>query len=294
MKQPYFIIVLAHSIHGRLRRIHVPYSVVYGILALALLGCFTLFGLVSSYARMAWKVANYNNLRDEVSSLRVRYHELQRSSDQAKDQMATLQALASEVSIAYGITRKLEGPANISAEGRLTPSFPETLEEYNLLKSAGYSRSFRKYAHRFHTDVIPSLWPIAGRLHSAFGNRTDPLRGGDAFHTGVDISAPVGTPVRVAADGVVTMAEWFSNYGRTVIVDHGNGLQTYYAHLAGFNVIEGQEVRKGQIIAYSGASGRVTSPHLHYEVRRGSAPINPYKYLAKSLVAQSKPKDLPF
>lgn len=87
-----------------------------------------------------------------------------------------------------------------------------------------------------------------------------------------------------------------SGYGRLVIVNHGNGLQTYYGHLSRFLVIPGQEVRRGDVIAQSGASGRVTSPHLHYEVRMAGTPVNPYPFLAKSALTlpSISAKDLPF
>src|SRR5215813_10970096 len=103
MKQQYFIVVLAHSLHGRLRRIHVPHHAVYAVLALALLGCFSLFGMVSSYLRMVWKVANYNSLRSEVESLRMKYQTLEKSANQTNQQLASLQLFASEVSMAYGL-----------------------------------------------------------------------------------------------------------------------------------------------------------------------------------------------
>ncbi|NUN02777.1 MAG: hypothetical protein HUU41_16835, partial [Bryobacteraceae bacterium] len=122
MNQRYFILVLAHSVHGRLRRVHIPQRVVYGVLALALLGCFSLFGIVSSYVRMAWKVADYNSLRSEFNTLRARYQNLQNSANQTKEQLATLQVFATEVSIAYGIKQKLEGTTDISSEGRLIPT----------------------------------------------------------------------------------------------------------------------------------------------------------------------------
>src|SRR6266849_6651406 len=127
MKQQYFILVLAHSIHGRLRRIHVPHQVLYFVLALALVGSFSIFGFVSSYARMAWKVANYNSLKQEADALRARYQNLQKVVNQTNEQLASLQFFANEVSVAYGIRQKLEGPADISTEGRLVPSFRETL-----------------------------------------------------------------------------------------------------------------------------------------------------------------------
>src|SRR5579859_256390 len=123
MKQQYFILVLAHSLHGRLRRIHIPHQVLYIVLALALIGGFSIFGFVSSYARMAWKVANYNSLKREADAMRDRYDKLQKVMNQTNQQMASLQLFANEVSVAYGIKQKLEGPPGISAEGRLVPTF---------------------------------------------------------------------------------------------------------------------------------------------------------------------------
>jgi murein DD-endopeptidase MepM/ murein hydrolase activator NlpD len=107
---------------------------------------------------------------------------------------------------------------------------------------------------------------------------------------------PQGTPVHVAADGIVVHADWSSGYGRLVIVDHGNGLQTYYGHLSRFEVVNGQETRRGDILGLSGSSGRVTGPNLHYEVRMGGTPVNPYPYLAKSALSLPKhgARDLPF
>lgn len=285
MNQPYFIVVLAHSIHGRIRRFHIDQKVIIAVLALALLGCFTLFGVVSSYVRMAWKVANYNNLRAEANSLRARYQKLQSEANQANEDKAKLQVLFSEVSMAYGLQRSSpvkSSLAPLTSNDRLIPSLSETLEEYNMLKSANLSRNPRGISRRWLINIKPNLWPVAGRLLSHYGRRSDPFRGEAAFHSGVDISAVTGTPVRATADGIVIMAQYFGGYGKLVVVDHGNGVQTYYAHLARFDVIPGQEVRMGQVIAASGATGRVTSPHLHYEVRVGGSPVNPYGYLARS------------
>jgi murein DD-endopeptidase MepM/ murein hydrolase activator NlpD len=294
MKQHYFIVVLAHSFHGRLRRLHIPHQAVYAVLAFAVLGCFSVLGMVSSYARMAWKVANYNSLQRQLESLRHNYQTLQKTADQTNEQLATLQLFATEVSLAFGVKRKPEGPSEISTDGPLLPSFHESLDEYNFLKAANYSRGFHKYPKLWQVNVRPSLWPVYGRLLSNFGLRTDPFSGEGAFHTGVDLSCPSGTSVKVTADGVVNHAEWSGAYGRLIVVEHGNGLQTWYAHLSRIDVVTGQEVRLGQIIAASGASGRVTSPHLHYEVRQGGNPINPYTFLARSATGEAVPRDFPF
>jgi len=296
MKQPHFVVVIAHSVHGRLRRVHLSHTVLYTVLGLAAVGCFTVVGFVGSYARMAWKVANYNNLRDEVSSLQRRYQDLQKSSEQTREQLATLQILASEVSTAYGIKERMDGPRSLVGEGKLMPTFQESIEQYDLLRSTRlFNPGTRRINQMWQQNVVPSIWPTNGRLLSSFGARSDPFTGGSAFHAGVDISCPTGTPIKVAADGIVRSAQWSGAYGKLIVISHGGGLETYYAHLSGFEVIPGQEVRRGQIIARSGSTGRSTSPHLHYEVRQGGAPVNPYKYLAKSLVLKSSvQKDLPF
>ena len=109
MKQHYFVVVLAHSLHGRLRRIHIPHQALYLVVGLALFGSVSLFGMVSSYLRMTWKISNYNSLRTEVDTLRGKYQALQRENDQKQEQLASLQVMAGEVSMALGLKRKLEG-----------------------------------------------------------------------------------------------------------------------------------------------------------------------------------------
>lgn len=295
MKQEYFVLVLAHSLRGRLRRIHIPHQAVYITLALAVFGFISLFGMAASYARMAWKVANYNALRSEADQLRAKYRNLQKVVSQTNEQLASLEVFAKEVQVAYGIKQKLEGPADISAEGKLAPSFAESVADYNYLRTANALGLAERGRRSFQRGLgTPSMWPVDGRLLSSFGGRTDPFSGEGAFHTGVDIAAVTGTPVHAAADGVVIFAEMESGYGRLIKIEHGNGMETYYAHLSKFYVQAGQEVRRGEVIGAVGSSGRVTAPHLHYEVRLGHAPVNPYPYLAKSMVFQQAINKEPF
>lgn len=294
MKQHYFVVVLAHSLHGRLRRIHIPHQSIYVVLGLALFGSVSLFGMVSSYLRMTWKVANYNTLRSEVDTLRNKYQALQRENDQKQEQLASLQLMASEISMSLGIKRQFEGADDIADESPLVPTYKESIEEYNFLKSASYSRLNHNFARSFQKNLVPSVWPVNGRLLSRFGDREDPFSGEGAFHTGVDISAGMGTPVHAAADGIVIAAEYAGRYGKRVVVDHGNGMQTWYAHLSRFAVVPGQEIRRAEIVAYSGNTGRVTSPHLHFEVRMHGSAVNPYPYLTRSVMLQQVQPDLPF
>lgn len=128
-------------------------------------------------------------------------------------------------------------------------------------------------------DATPSIWPVAGWLTSSFGNRRDPFTGGQDFHPGLDISASFGDAVQAPATGIVTTASNSGNYGNLVVIDHGYGIITKYGHLSRFNVMNGQQVNRGDIIGYVGSTGRSTSPHLHYEVWVNEKLTNPMRLL---------------
>jgi murein DD-endopeptidase MepM/ murein hydrolase activator NlpD len=296
MKQQYFIVVVAHSLRGRLRRINIPHQAIYAILALALLGCFSVFGFLASYTRMVWKVANYNALAREADGLRVRYQSLQKVVSQTNEQLASLQLYAKEVSVAYGIKQKLEGPSDISAEGKLVPTFAESVQDYDFLRTTNLlALPSRKPGRLRPMGAQPSMWPVQGLITGPYGKRSDPFSDEGAFHKGVDISVPSGTAVHVTADGMVIQAEMVTGgYGRLVVVDHGGGIQTYYAHLSRIYVHAGQEVRRGDLVGAVGSTGRVTAPHLHYEVRVGGTPMNPRRYLSTAAIYQTPRKDFPF
>lgn len=123
----------------------------------------------------------------------------------------------------------------------------------------------------------PSLWPVRGNLNSTFGFRL--FGHGREFHKGVDIAASVGTPVRSPADGKVVSVGYESGYGLMVVLEHRHGLTTAYAHLKDAVVAEGDTVKKGERIAFSGMSGRTTGAHLHYEVRNGGQPMDPLNFM---------------
>ena len=120
--------------------------------------------------------------------------------------------------------------------------------------------------------------PAAGPVTSGFGPRVHPVTGEHRQHAGLDIGAPHGAPVVAARAGVVTFAGDASGYGRTVIVDHGGGLTTLYAHLEAFHVRPGQSVAAGERLGAVGSTGLATGPHLHVEVRRGGIPADPARW----------------
>jgi murein DD-endopeptidase MepM/ murein hydrolase activator NlpD len=129
--------------------------------------------------------------------------------------------------------------------------------------------------------ATPSIWPIAGWISSAFGNRRDPFTGGADFHPGLDISADQGQAVIAPADGDVITATYSGNYGNLIVIDHGFGITTRYAHLSRYGVSPGQQVKRGETIGFVGSTGRSTSPHLHYEVLVNGQLTNPLRLLAR-------------
>ena len=266
---------------------------------LAVFGLMSLVGVVSSYARMALKVSNYNSLRHEAENLRARYAHLQSTVNQTNEQLATLQMFAEQVSVAYGIRQKLEGPADLIAEARLTPTLSESIAEYDYLRSSTPPSRMTSRESRsvLRPTMVPAGWPVMGRLESGFGVRSDPFSNEGAFHSGLDISSSIGTGVTATADGVVVqagMSAGYGGYGRLVIVEHGNGYQTYYGPISRVHVMPGQMVRQGDVVGEVGMSGRTTGPHLHYEVRMGAAPVNPYRFLNKPIAIQAAARDFPF
>lgn len=127
--------------------------------------------------------------------------------------------------------------------------------------------------------ATPSIWPAQGWLNDRYGNRRDPFTGGAAFHPGLDISADRGDPVVATANGTVATAQRSGAYGNLVVVDHGFGISTRYAHLDSYRVKPGDPIRRGEVVGYAGSTGRATGTHLHYEVLVYGRHLNPLQFV---------------
>ena len=125
----------------------------------------------------------------------------------------------------------------------------------------------------------PSIWPAVGWVSSTFGYRTSPFTGRREMHKGIDISGPTGTPIYAPASGKVTSAGRSGGYGLALLLSHGNGITTRYAHMDRFTVKAGEVVRRGDLLGYMGNTGRSTGPHLHYEVKVNGVFVNPNRYI---------------
>ncbi len=305
LRKRYYILFVARDEDGRVRKIPLPLHYVYGFVAAAVVGAFTIVGLAGSYTRMLMKTESFNQVRHEREVLRENYKHMAEVAHDRDVQVPSLGALASEVTTLYGLRQNklmtahsgknskavtAPTPASLANPDDLTQSDVKmTIEQFYQLRNQAMSgRVARALAGGLSPSYTgdwtaladaPSLWPIEGRVTSSFGEREDPLNGEGAFHPGIDIAAPYGTPVRATADGDVVHASRENGYGREITIDHGHELSTLYGHLSAIAVVPGQHVVRGQIIGYVGESGRATGPHLHYEVRVHSVPVNPHKYL---------------
>ena len=134
-------------------------------------------------------------------------------------------------------------------------------------------------ARRTYLESLPSLWPVRGFLASGFGVRLSPFTDTKVFHQGMDIAAAKGNPARAAAGGKVVRSGFESLYGNLVVIDHGNGYRTLYAHLSKRLVAVGDVVQRGDEVGKVGETGRATGPHLHYEVHVNGLPVNPIRFL---------------
>jgi murein DD-endopeptidase MepM/ murein hydrolase activator NlpD len=307
-RRKYYILFVSRDEDGQLRKIALPLRYVYGFVAAAIVGAFTIVGLAGSYTRMVLKTESFNQVRADRETLRQNYQRMAAIAHNRSVQVASLGALANEVSALYGLRQnrlqaaaETKPAAESKAAAASAPPAPAQSDDVNPQQVANSVDMFYALRSEAMSGAVsralesgltanfagdwteladaPSMWPVEGRVGSSFGERQDPINGEGAFHTGVDIDAPYGTPVRAAGDGNVTGAQMGAGYGREITLDHGHDVMTLYGHLSAVAVVPGQHVTRGQIIGYVGESGRATGPHLHYEVRLHDVPVNPYKYL---------------
>lgn len=222
-------------------------------------------------------------LRDEMDAHRKQVAQKKAQADAAaaeverlRDQLAQLRA---EIEPA-----RAQAAAEAQAEEQQIASIRARKSEFERELAALKAESDR-IAAQLRASTTPGVAgacdarPVPGSIVSGFGNRIDPIGGGTGFHAGVDMSGSMGTPVRACRAGQVVIAGWQGGYGNTVVIDHGGGMATLYAHQSQVAVSVGEAVSAGQVIGYVGSTGYSTGPHLHFEVRISGNPVNPAPYL---------------
>lgn len=264
-----------------------------GLFALVLCAL-ALVGAGVHYASAVEHIGENRLLRDENSQLRTQLKLVQEKIghiDETLDRVERfdqkLRALTSLNDPNRGLPMgPLEGPEPLLGAAATTlpdEALPDRLDA--LVEGAARNERSLAELHRYFEDQqsllasTPSIWPARGWVTSDFGKRLDPYTAKRVVHRGIDIANRPGTPVIAPADGVVVFAGTEGGYGKVVMVDHGYGVKTRYAHLENITVKVGEKIQRGHKLGGVGNTGRSTGPHLHYEVRVNGMPENPRKFI---------------
>jgi len=297
MAKNFYTLIVLPEASARLHKLRLPVLVIQLLAILGIISFFVLVGLGFSYAKMAFKLADYNKLQAENVDLKVQKKNLELSAAKLGNKLTALQTLSEKLtnlmeSDGWKRLPKTTAPAvggsnvDYRTADLLRNSDPNvdvevlrtrTVELESQLRLLEQVAERRASVMRF----TPTIWPVRGPITSHYGSRLDPFNGDSEMHFGLDIGALYGSLVHAPADGVVIYAQRKSAYGNLIVLDHGNGITTRHGHLSRFNVQVGQKVRRNDVIGYVGTSGRSTAPHLHYEVRMNDRPVNPRTYLPK-------------
>jgi murein DD-endopeptidase MepM/ murein hydrolase activator NlpD len=203
-----------------------------------------------------------------------------RSEVQAKERTVAQRETQAAVKHEVYVRSRAQKAHLVSDLGRLRAYWERALAQMEA-DSRDIEAQIRRYQRTTGRVPYSTPWrgsfmrPVSGGVTSGFGYRMHPILGVRRMHTGVDISASAGTPIRAADGGTVIWSGSRGGYGLCVIIDHGGGMATVYGHCSRLAVGAGNNVRKGDVIGYVGSTGLSTGPHLHFEVRHNGSPINP-------------------
>ena len=296
--KPRLTVVIADRRTGVYRRVGVrPLPFVLGVGALFVLPVLVGLGLRwSATSEIADLRATSERLDVENRSFRVatgtltnEIQALQSAIGELGDKAVVDGATAKAMEHLPAIVKSRAAGGPRSSEGLFTVAVRTPEDTFGVLRDLLYSLESRLQVvqgdvarRQALAGATPSIWPTRGWLTDSFGNRKDPFTGEREFHTGLDISADKGEPVYATANGTVETAVASGSYGNMVVVSHGFGISTRYAHLDSFHVHAGDLVRRGDVVGYAGATGRATGDHLHYEVLVYGRQLNPLQFLLNS------------
>ena len=287
MDQRYSTIIFVPHARAKFRKLKVSHRLLFSLVSVVTSSlCLSTFFSVQYFTSLS-QTHELSKLRHENKELQTANEQFSRSVESLRGQLRTVEDRTRKLAIYAGISS-----LDDSAQGGVGGLRPQDLGD-NPYRDDVDKMAFR--SHRIKSDLsvleqklvaqsqllasTPSIAPVRGILTDGFGGRSDPFTGEPGTHNAIDISSAVGQPVRAPADGIVVKAEWANGYGNVIYVSHGYGFSTRYGHLSAYVAKPGQHVKRGDIIAYVGSTGRSTGPHLHYEVRLNNTPVNPLAYI---------------
>jgi murein DD-endopeptidase MepM/ murein hydrolase activator NlpD len=277
----FYTFVFAPTAKSPLRKFNVHHRVIYSVLAFAGVGLLTVLYGMYVIAQHAVVVTKLNLTQRENRKLREQNREANSKFELLQTKLSFLDTTQRKLAETSGISRsndvvKAVGQGGPGEMGTLldieqaTEALENELREIKVV----YDRSQLRLAS------TPTGWPVRGYISDGFGSRRNPFGGGGyEMHAGLDIATNHGSPINATADGIVLFAGSYQGYGNVVVLDHGYGLTTRYAHMSSIEVEVGQHVTRGKKIGAVGSTGRSTAPHCHYEVRLHDRPVDPIHYL---------------
>lgn len=240
-------------------------------------------------------VLKYEMLNEQVAGLEQDLYEIQQRDDQVYRPVFNEKPIPASVRQAgFGGVNRYAGLESLSESRRVisTAKRIDKLSKQLYIQSKSYDKIIDMARNKDEMIAsIPAIQPIAiddlNRISSYYGTRRDPYTGRLKWHEGMDFTGAIGTDIRATGDAIVKRAEYSRyGYGYLIVLDHGYGYQTRYAHLHKILVEEGDKVRRGTVIGELGNSGRSTGPHLHYEVRKNNTPMNPINFYFNDISAE--------
>ena len=290
MANEFFTLIVVPHAKARFRKIHVPIRLAKWALAGAAAAALVLGGILVHYTWITVEVAELRRLRTENLALVAKTQAYEQNASKLQAKLLALQNMVTKLGMMAGLEKSLPddrvgGVGGVSSLESKPPSTYIALSMTTMDRSVAELTDRSTQLTEFYSEQrvllasTPSIWPVRGYLSATFGKRNDPFTGLRDFHSGIDISTPLGTSVQAPADGVVVSCGVKGGYGNAMVIDHGYGIVTRYAHLASYNVRPGQRVRRGDVIAFVGNTGKSTAPHLHYEVWVRDQAQNPIQYI---------------
>jgi murein DD-endopeptidase MepM/ murein hydrolase activator NlpD len=286
-RKEHTIIFVPHA-RARFRQFRASSRLLYGVAAFVLLSVALGATFSTLWIRSFRRNREFSAIVAENQDLRTRAREMNGKLESLEKLLTEFEEKTRRLSIAAGLsavndpgTGGVGGlsavPLDVTASVEL--GMNEATRRSGLLSSRLEVVEKKLSLQADRLALTPTLAPSAGVLTAGFGMRNDPFTGQREFHTGIDISTPTGNRVYAPANGTIVRVGWDKGYGRIVKVSHGYGVTTLFGHLATTRVTEGQRVRRGDLLALVGSTGRSTGPHLHYEVHLEGKPVNPLEYV---------------
>ena len=297
MAKRFYTVLVLPDATSPARVFHISQPVLAALSLVAAFGIFAFAFFLDQYVTLHARMLELKQSRQEVGERQVMAERV----NHLEGELSKLRDLDRRLRVAVGLDKSAAQPASLGQGGADTKSRTALLDalkqrtghfldsmnqDLAALQQEVHSReqSFRELKTYLDQKAaflasIPTILPIQGLITSGYGYRKSPFTGLRDFHEGLDIAAPFGTPIHATADGLVSFVGPLAAFGNVVFVDHGHGFSTIYAHNSQARVREGQQVRRGDIIAYVGASGRTTGPHVHYGIYVKGSLSNPLKFV---------------